>query len=284
MNATVAPAADKPRSLDELRATVSASRLNTWLSCRLKFYFRYVLGLTKPRTAALYVGHTVHGVLKLWNQARWWRQVLSTEDLKQRFDALWQSDQQKAPLKWEDGEEASEQQTAWSLLDLYFRQSPIPPNELPEAVEVSAEADLTQHGLPKLIGILDLVRAGGRIVDYKTVGQTPSDEKAIHTNEVQLSGYAVLYRANTGKTEGGRDLHQLVKTKTPQIIRVKSPPADAHRKRRVTALLETAVEGIASNRHHPQPGMQCSWCQFKNECMAWLPGMTVEDIHRQRAA
>ena len=49
-------AAPQPRSLDELRATVSASRLNTWLGCRLKFYFRYVLGLTKPRTAALYVG------------------------------------------------------------------------------------------------------------------------------------------------------------------------------------------------------------------------------------
>lgn len=24
--------------------------------------------------------------------------------------------------------------------------------------------------------------------------------------------------------------------------------------------------------YHPQPGMQCSWCQYKNECMAWLPG------------
>jgi len=35
----------------------------------------------------------------------------------------------------------------------------------------------------------------------------------------------------------------LVKTKTPQVIRVPSPPADTHRKRRVTALLETFVEG-----------------------------------------
>jgi putative RecB family exonuclease len=44
--------------------------------------------------------------------------------------------------------------------------------------------------------------------------------------------------------------------------------------------LETAVEGIASNSYHPQPGMQCSWCQFKNECMAWLPGMTAEEGRR----
>ena len=269
MIATPSLAADKPRSLDELRATVSASRLNTWLSCRLKFYFRYVLGLTKPRTAALYVGHTVHGVLKLWNQARWRRQVLTPKALRQQFDQLWLSDQQTAPVEWDDGEEASEQQTAWSLLDLYFRASPIPPNELPEAVEVSAEADLTQHGLPKLIGILDLVRAGGRIVDYKTVGQTPSDEKAVHTNEVQLSGYAVLYRANTGKTEGGRDLHQLVKTKTPKLVVTQQGPMTQPQQTRLFRQMESYAEGLSRQDFVPSPGMQCSMCSFQAECRRW---------------
>ena len=269
MNATVAPLVDKPRSLDELRATVSASRLNTWLGCRLKFYFSYVLGLAKPRTAALYVGHTVHGVLKLWNQARWRKQVLTVPDLRQRFDTLWQSDQQTVPVKWDDNEEPGEQQTAWSLLDLYFRQSPIPPNELPEAVEVSAEADLTKHGLPKLIGILDLVRAGGRIVDYKTVAQTPSDEKAIHTNEVQLSGYAVLYRANTGKTEGGRDLHQLVKTKTPKLVVTQQGPMTQPQQSRLFRQMESYSEGLARQDFVPSPGMQCSMCSHLVECKSW---------------
>ena len=190
---------------DQLRQTVSASRLNTWLSCRLKFYFRYVLGLKKPKTAALYVGHTVHGVLKLWNKARWRRQTLTIDELKTQFDTLWQADQTEEKIKWDDGEEADEKTTAWSLLDLYLKQSPVPPNELPEAVEVSLEADLSAHGLPRLIGIVDLVRAGGRIVDYKTVGQTPNAEKAAHTNEVQLTSYSVLYREATGKTESGRE-------------------------------------------------------------------------------
>lgn len=269
MNSTVTPAADKPRSLDELRATVSASRLNTWLSCRLKFYFRYVLGLTKPRTAALYVGHTVHGVLKLWNQARWRRQLLTITDLNQRFEQLWRFDQRQQPVKWEDDEEPGERQTAWSLLALYFRESPIPPNEKPEAVEVSVEADLSQHGLPKLIGILDLVRAGGRIVDYKTVGQTPSDEKAIQTNEVQLSGYAVLYRANTGKTEGGRDLHQLVKTKTPKLVVTLQGPMTEPQQTRLFRQMESYAEGLSRQEFVPSPGMQCSMCSFQAECRRW---------------
>jgi hypothetical protein len=43
------------------------------------------------------------------------------------------------------------------------------------------------------------------------------------------------------------------------------------------------VEGIAEERFYPQPGMHCSWCAFRKDCMAWLPGETVADIHRQHA-
>ena len=60
------------------------------------------------------------------------------------------------------------------LLETYLNNNPVPANEKPEGVEVSVEADLKHHGLPKLIGILDLVRAGGVIVDYKTSAQTPN--------------------------------------------------------------------------------------------------------------
>ena len=100
---------------------------------------------------------------------------------------------------------------------------------------------------------------------------------AAFDHEIQLVSYQLLLAAATGETPPSLDLVFLVKTQKPQTIRVKSPPADAHRKRRVIALLETAVEGIASNRFHPQPGKQCSWCQFRNECMAWLPGAALDE-------
>ena len=57
---TVAPPANAGRSKAELLATVSASRLGTWLGCRLRFYFRYVAGLRKPNTPARHVGTVVH--------------------------------------------------------------------------------------------------------------------------------------------------------------------------------------------------------------------------------
>ena len=69
-------------------------------------------------------------------------------------------------------------------------------------MEVPVEADLKQHGLPRLIGILDLVQEG-KIVDYKTSGQTPNPDRVAHTAEVQTSIYALLYRENTGRQEQG---------------------------------------------------------------------------------
>ncbi|MEQ2009523.1 MAG: PD-(D/E)XK nuclease family protein [Limisphaerales bacterium] len=270
MIAAVEPIASaKPKPVAELRQTISASRLNTWLSCRLKFYFHYVLGLRKPKTAALYVGSSVHAILKLWNKARWHRMPFTIETAQQQFESLWQTDQATERVRWKKGKEAGEKQTAWSLLDLYLKQSPIPPNEMPEGVEVSVEADLAKHGLPRLIGILDLVRAGGRIVDFKTVGQTPNDEKAIHTNEVQLSGYSILYRDATGKVEGGRELHQLVKTKKPKLIVTQQGPMTQAQQSRLFRQMDSYVAGLDRQDFVPSPGMQCSMCSFINECKRW---------------
>ena len=197
---------------------VSASKLNTWLSCRLRYYFKYVLRLKAPKTGALYVGSTVHSVLKYWNRARWRKMTISTDNLHNKYDEVWASEQKAEAVKWLPDEEVDEKKQGWSLLEMYFKQSPIPENERPEGVEVKVEADLSKHGLPKLIGILDLVRSGGRVVDFKTVGQTPKDEKAAHQNEVQMSAYSVLHRESTGQKEVGRELHQLVKLKQPKLI------------------------------------------------------------------
>jgi RecB family exonuclease len=179
---------NKPKSIDELLQTVSASRLNTFHSCRLKFYFNYVAGLPRAKSDAQHIGSTVHFVLKLWNLARWRKQTIPDGWLREQFDTFWIDDQEGA-IAWDAGEQDESKAKAWALLDTYFQQSPIPANEPAEGVEVSVEADLRST---KLIGIIDLVRSGGRIVEFKTAGQTPNPEKAEHIHELQCSSYAVM--------------------------------------------------------------------------------------------
>jgi CRISPR/Cas system-associated exonuclease Cas4 (RecB family) len=255
--------------IEELQESVSASRLNCWLQCRLKFYFRYVLKISRPKTAALHFGSVVHLVLQQWNMNRWRRQPFKIARLKQVFEAGWLD--QGGVIDWA-GEEAQQKNTAWSVLEKYFTDTPIKSSEMPEAVEVPVEADLSNHGLPILIGVLDLVRAGGRIVDFKTTGKTPDEETALHQNGVQLDCYSVLYREAAGRRESGRELHHLVKTKTPKLAITQAEPMTENQQTRLFRVMDSYVEGLSREDFVPAPGMQCTGCDFFNECREWNGG------------
>lgn len=211
------PVIQAGRSIEELTATVSASRLSTWLQCRLKFHLRYVAGISKPPTAALHVGKTIHAVLQQWSLARWRGAPLDADAIGAVFETAWTHPEGPAVV-WDGEEETVSKTNALAVIQTYLHETPIPLDEKPEGVEVSVEIDLASHGLPVLVGVLDLVRAGGRIVDFKTTARTPDPEMVRHTTEVQTTGYALLYREATGKQESGIELHHLVKLKAPKLV------------------------------------------------------------------
>ncbi len=248
----------------ELKKTVSASRLQCWLQCRLKFYFRYVLKIIKPPTASLHVGRVVHAVLQEWNLSRWRKEPFRLAHFKRVLVKQWNEKQADVNMRWDEGEEKSERKSAWSLLQVYWAETPIKADDKPEAVEVSVEAELP--GLPKLIGIIDLVRAGGRIVDFKSTGKTPDPGMAIHLNETQLSCYGVMYRDATGKKESGFELHHLVKTKTPKILITPVEPTSEKQKTRLFRSIESYVAGLERNDFVPSPGFHCAGCEYFREC------------------
>jgi CRISPR/Cas system-associated exonuclease Cas4 (RecB family) len=270
MIATAEPAAPRQASTQELLEHVSASRLIAFQTCRLKFYFRYVLRLTKAKTPALHVGSTVHSVLQKYNLMRWHSGTFDLKQLKQHFQKKWLEEQAEEKVTWDDGEEEGSKQSAWTMLETYFDQSPIDLKEKPEAVEVTVDADLASHGLPRLVGIIDLVREGGRIIDYKTSAQTPNSERVGHLNDTQLSCYGVLYREAVGRPESGFELHHLVKLKTPKIIVTSFGPMTEHQETRLFKIIESYVNGLQRGDWIPSPSpMACACCEFFNECRAW---------------
>ena len=60
---------DESKSIDPL-GYLSASRLKSFLTCRLKFFYEKVLGLKVPASPALQVGKAVHAGLQHYNLAR----------------------------------------------------------------------------------------------------------------------------------------------------------------------------------------------------------------------
>jgi putative RecB family exonuclease len=268
----IALAPEPPPSTEDFLSVVSASRLNCFHSCRLKFYFRYVVELVKPTTAALFVGKAVHAALQQWSQARWKGKTHDAETLKPVFLEEWENAQIEEPVRWEDAEEEEQKGKAWGLVEMYLAETPIPSGEKPEAVEVRVEADLGYRGLPTLVGIIDLVRPGGVILDFKTSASTPQANQVLHRNEIQLTAYGLLYREATGQKEGGLELHHLVKTKQPKLVVSRFGPVSQTQESKLMRSMESYVDGVQREDYVPSPGLQCAACEFLNECQRWKGG------------
>ena len=256
------------RTKEELLHTISASRLGTWLSCRLKFFFRYLSGLPTAPSASMHVGSVIHAVLQEWNLARWRKAPLQGEVIRTLFNQLWSERQAGSSIHWRDSEEEVKA-GAYTLLERYLSETPIPLDERPEGVEVHVDLDLGQYGLPTLVGVLDLVRAGGRIVDFKTTSKTPSAEMVLHSTEIQTTAYALLYREATGRKEGGIELHHLVRLKSPKVVITQAGPARSGQFDRLFRQIESYTQGVDREDFIPSPSLQCSSCEFFNTCRNW---------------
>ena len=254
---------EKKSLLDE---PVSASRLTLFHSCRLKFFFRYVEKIQKPASAALHVGKAVHAGLQEWSKRRWMGRPCSAEEIKADFENHWDLSQAEEPVEFEEGEEVIQRDKAWGLVEMYLCETPVPPDEKPEAVEVGVEADLSSHGLPTLRGFIDLVRPGGVIVDFKTTAQTPNPEQVLHKNETQLTAYGLLYREATGSREQGFELHHLIKTKAPKLLITYHKPVTQQQETKLFRSIESYMDGVEREDFVPSPGLQCVACEFFNEC------------------
>ena len=258
---------------------ISPTAAKAYLGCSLKFWFERVACIRKATPVSLHLGKAVHAALQAFHLARW----RGGDDSPEAVAAAYQSaflrlERDEGPVNFDDADEREKCRQDGLRVVAAYLDSPEAMKEKPRAVEVLLKEDIPGLSVP-LTGAMDLVEGNFTPVDFKSAAAKPDPGHAAFDHEIQLVSYQLLLEA-IGESPPSLDLVFLVKTKTPQVIRVPSPPADAHRKRRVTALLETAVEGIASGRHHPQPGMHCSWCQYRAECLAWLPGQA----HAERRA
>jgi putative RecB family exonuclease len=262
---------DEKRSTDPLEY-VSASRLKNFLSCRLRFYFEKVLALPRPLAPNLHLGKAVHAGLQHYNKARWRGGDASEQAVLAAFNTAFEHPEDDAKVNWDEADDEGEAKTKGEAVLSAFlahQQNLIEP--LPMGVEVSVHAELPSLALP-LLGVIDLVKADRTTVDYKTVGSTPNVEQEAWQHEIQLTAYALLIEDATNEPSPGSELVFLVKTKSPKVLVHRSPPATQLQRDRFARLVEIYANGVTNEHYHPSPGMQCSWCSFRQECSRWKGG------------
>ncbi len=251
---------------------ISPTSAKAYLACPLKFFLEKVMKLKKPVPVALHCGKAIHAGLQAFHLARWRGEDDSPEAVSAAFgESFVALERDEGPVNYPDAASREKaRQDGLRVLAAYL-DSPEVLRGKPRAVEVLLSEEI--DGLPvRLTGAMDLVRGDLTPVDFKSAASRPDPGQAAFDHELQLVCYQLLLEAATGEKPPGLEVVCLVKTKSPQVVRVPVKPAGPRRKERVKAMLRAAVEGIAAGRFHPQPGMHCSWCQFRRECSAWTGG------------
>ncbi len=250
---------------------LSPSSVKAYLACPLNYFFDRVVGLREKTSVALHIGKAIHATLQAFNTARW-RGTDSSEDAMQEAFSrhFLKLEQLEGPIDYEDeAARTKARETAWNTVRAYFT-SPEAARDSGTPLGVEVELSTYIPGLPVPVkGTIDLVQSDYTAVDYKSASSKPNPEHAAFEHELQLVTYQMMIEQATGRTPAALDLVYLLKTKTPQIIRVSKAPADEKRIRRVQDMYKVAYEGITNERFHPQPGRQCSWCPFRKECSGW---------------
>lgn len=266
-----APPTEPVASPTDAPAHISPTTAKAYLGCSLRFYFERVLRLPAPTSPALHLGKAIHAALQRFHLALWRGEDRSPETVSAFFsDAFARLERDEGPVEWSVKKPREKAREDGLRVVAAYLDSPECLTEPPKAVEVFLSERIDGLSVP-LTGAMDLVRQDLVPVDFKSAAARPDPELAAFEHELQLVSYQLRLESATGGSPPGLELVFLVKTKTPQVIKVGVPPADRHRKARVVRLLETAVVGITAGRFHPQPGMHCSWCPYRTECSAWIP-------------
>lgn len=247
---------------------LSASQVQAFLACPLRYRFQYVDKLEKPwRAAALAFGTSVHAAVEFFQRARLAGNTPDIASVLAVFAVDWYAANLE-PLAFTGGDsQASLAEKGRELLTLYVQETD---GRLPGSVEEPFEVDLVDPetgedlGL-QLGGVVDLVEDDGTVVDLKTAGRTlsPGDLE----RHLQLSVYALSAFLRHGALPKLR-LDVLLKTRVPRFER--------HETGRTLSdlswtaqLLRSVARAIESRSFHPNPSWKCSECEYFAHCQAW---------------
>lgn len=248
---------------------LSPSSVKSYLSCSLRFFLERVAQIRKATTIALHVGKAIHATLQSFNLALWRGEDSSEATMEKAFSFHFlELEKTEGPVDYDDEETRQKVRScAWNTVKAYMDSGEVS-SQMPLGVEVGLSASIP--GLPVPVrGVIDLVQHDLTAVDYKSAAAKPDAGHAAFDHELQLVTYQMMIEEATGDAPPSLDLIYLVKTKTPQVIRIKMSPANEQRKQRIADLYKIVYEGITTERFHPQPGIQCTWCQYRKECSGW---------------
>jgi CRISPR/Cas system-associated exonuclease Cas4 (RecB family) len=170
------------------KATLSPTQINTYLTCPLSYYRRYILGQTELRAVALALGTSGHAALAETNRCfRSEGAYLTKEDLIDAFVEDWKKEQKKVDDWAGLNAQKVEAQTRPLLAQYHDGEQD---RHVPVAVEIKGRFSVAELPFFGIIDMIDEPEDGEKaIVDYK-FASSGKKEADVRTS-IQLGCYGM---------------------------------------------------------------------------------------------
>lgn len=245
---------------------LSASQINLYLQCGLKYRYQYIDLLPKPfRPSALVFGSALHSTLAWFHEETMKGNAVSLEKLYQIFDADWYSQRVEVDIHFKDGEkEMNLLNVGREMLTIFFQEEHPKAKgcEIPFTVPLRSPTGGPDLGIA-LEGYFDLIEEDGTIVEYKTSAIVLSSSDI--DSRIQLTAYSYAYQLLYRKPPKGLRVVDFVKGKKPKIVVIETK----RDKNDHLGFLHTAQEvlhGIKAGVFIPRQSFWCKECEYANIC------------------
>jgi len=245
-----------PRRGDGL--ALSASDLDLYRTCPLKYKFARVFGIPQEPTINQRFGIMIHNVLQRFHAERG-RAGEDAGDGLRRLMRLFEAGWRRGGFGTSD-DELQFRDRAQAALRAYW-ENERDADGVPEFLERGFDFKVGPHHLRGRVDRVDRLPEGGyEVIDYKTGDRKTHDELA---GDLQLALYRVAARrAWEIDAEAGSYYYVLDGEK----VAVKGAADDGQR---VESTVMEVGEGILGQDFEPQPSPAvCSWCDYRLICPA----------------
>ena len=243
-----------PRRGDDLRLT--ATDLDLYLTCPLKYKFARVFSIPKAPTINMRFGILIHNVLQRFHEpGSGGERTGSLEYLMELLEAGW-----RRSGFGDSNDELQFRDRAREAMRGYWETERASDSE-PVWLERQFEFKLGPHFLRGRVDRVDRTGGGSyEVIDYKTGLRVDSDRFG---GDIQLALYRLGAREAWDVEVGGGSYYYVLEG---EKVAVESGPDDAERVERT--VLEVG-EGVLGQDFEPRPSPEvCGWCDYRMVCPA----------------
>jgi len=251
---------------------LSPSKIQTYMTCPLSYYYRYIEKIPTITNGRAWMGSAVHyGIEQAWKERN---NEVGLEAYFKKFRA------QEQEINWQEEEPQIVENEGLSILKRYllsseFNNLEILNTEVNININFKIEPDKKSINLfypvkdseelnnDKIICYIDAVIPQG-ILDWKTTKKKWTQDQVERNNQFAI--YALAYSYLTGQTEVPIQAHILISKKEPeiQILETKKTQEDFKITRQIIFQI---IKAIQNEIFYPNPNMLCeNYCDYKSLC------------------